>query len=1646
MNLAVVVLLSLRCITCWAQDGFPVLVTDNGAPIKDETQVVGKASRDTLLWCFRLSPDNQWAFVKVPASDRNGWISAGAVTNISIPEPDIAEWKKAHAYIDDWHLLVDDGLYVEAAALAETAGDQMNTILENLIGSVYPGYPPAATAFNQAGVALLRAGKTEDAERLLSQAVQISEASIGTRDINTSVYRSNLAETLTLKGAYSQAISHFDLSMPVLEKNGGQLSEVHLSHSFVRYGTALAHEHRIFDARIAFGKAVRASIERHGERSQELARVQGLFAAAMNQAGEHDDAVRYLTRALEIYREIVDAEDPRMLGTLNQLSAYAARAGRFRDARRFAQEAVDLQRETGESESLRLASSLNNLGLAHAELGEFDDAHTVLEEASRLMQSVAGANSFPMTFPMKNTAILAMREQRANEAREILQKVLEIRRASKGEDHPSVAEIHRLLAEASVGLNDPQPARSHLNSAIRIQSASIGIDHPDTWRNIHRLREILAGDETANAELDQVIAEARLALRMTVTADVPEADYQLDRIASEYRLQRILAGRHSSPPETQFFALEVTEDNAAVRTSDLIATTLPRETVVYAFRAEGDQALIKIPGRDKLGWIGQDSVSEIRYSGELLEKLAAADEQLDEGLREHLEGDNQTALVRIRAALKTFEEELGEESAPSAAARFSLGSVLAAAGDVRVAVDECRKAEETLADLLGEAHFETAKARINLANALLALGKPAEALRPAAQALQVASGFGEEQREFQAKVAGNVGLALMRLTHFESAHEYFDYALKLSLEAHGENHFGTARCYSNLGQLNAALKEYAEAETVFGKAYRIAERVSGPATANTTEAMVRFGEALVANQKIAPGRRLIDEAAQIDLRERGPLDVSTIRSDAARAAIALKVGNAGAARTILESVVKRSTRRFGREHPAVLKYRKLFAEALYLESEYEAALAEAEEVVSRLRTSVDEANQETIDSIRTVGVYSASLGRLDVARVNYEKALRLAQRVLGPNHPNTAECLFHIGEVALMAKDYVAARPRIEASIVAFQQNMDHIITDTCMARTMLGYIDVGQGDLRSAVRNFDAAAKDTFQLMSTVLPALSEKEQLMFLQDDLREMQDAWLSLPVLDTENADLAEAAAVWLLNMKASSHELLATQARVARDSSEFRNQIAFEELIRTREKLARLSLRPVPPDARATHQEMIAKLTIDEERLSREVGTAAAKLSKARSWIATEQLRNSLSESAVLVNFVRIRNANFSYSSERTRWKGDRYFAFVIPPADSGKVQAIDLGLAEPIDERIADAMTLIHSPAAIASIRSTGEQTATQKVETALNALAAKVIEPLLPHISNCSELILSPDGELWTIPWAALPVGESELLIEKSRIRLAVSGRELLNNNAGDTEGTKSAPLILADPTFDMSPAATLATNDLDSIQTRSVSSRFGDQFRTVKRLPGTAAEAEAIRQSVESFSGATPEMFLQRVATESVVKSAKSPHCLVLSTHGFFFEPPKHRASVRRGTASQIPQNPLLRCGLLMAGCHYALEAPEGSDDGILTGMEIISSDLRNTELVVLSACETGLGDLRSGEGVAGLRQAFQLAGAKSVVASLWQVDDKSTARLMDEFFRNLASGLPRSEALRQAQLSRIKSRRERNGAAHPFFWAAFTLTGDD
>jgi len=220
-------------------------------------------------------------------------------------------------------------------------------------------------------------------------------------------------------------------------------------------------------------------------------------------------------------------------------------------------------------------------------------------------------------------------------------------------------------------------------------------------------------------------------------------------------------------------------------------------------------------------------------------------------------------------------------------------------------------------------------------------------------------------------------------------------------------------------------------------------------------------------------------------------------------------------------------------------------------------------------------------------------------------------------------------------------------------------------------------------------------------------------------------------------------------------------------------------------------------------------------------------------------------------------------------------------------------------------------------------------------------------------------------------------------------------------------------------------------ALPTRSLAAFDPTKFRAAP-LPGTALEAAAILPSMTQWlAGKEPVHYRGKYALESIAKKTVSPRSLVFATHGFFSD------------NAEQSFDPLQRCGLLLCGCNDP-NATTLDDDGVLTGAEIAEINLRGTELVVLSACETGIGRVENGNGVAGLRRSFHMAGAETVVSTLWQIPDFDTAKLMSDFFEAVAEGLPKDEALQQAQIKSIESRCDRNGAAHPFFWAGFTVSG--
>jgi CHAT domain-containing protein len=322
-------------------------------------------------------------------------------------------------------------------------------------------------------------------------------------------------------------------------------------------------------------------------------------------------------------------------------------------------------------------------------------------------------------------------------------------------------------------------------------------------------------------------------------------------------------------------------------------------------------------------------------------------------------------------------------------------------------------------------------------------------------------------------------------------------------------------------------------------------------------------------------------------------------------------------------------------------------------------------------------------------------------------------------------------------------------------------------------------------------------------------------------------------------------------------------------------------------------------------------------------------------------------------------------------------------------------------------------------------------------------MRPVRALLGNTNRLLISPDGSLNLIPFAALIDERGRYLVERYTFSYLSSGRDLLRLQA--TTQSKQGPLIIANPAFG---------ERANAEEQRGLGLPPGEQSTTqsslnqlyFRPLPGTAEEARMLKTIFPQS-----RLLTREEATETSLKQASGPSILHIATHGFFLNDIEAKPARERGlglpdggkraisesqTAGSIEA--LYYSGLALAGAN---QRKSGDDDGILTALEATGLNLWGTKLVVLSACDTGVGEISNGEGVYGLRRALVLAGSESQVMSLWPVSDKSTQDLMVAYYSALAQGRGRSEALRDVQLKTLKSENRQ----HPFYWASFIQSGE-
>jgi CHAT domain-containing protein len=705
-------------------------------------------------------------------------------------------------------------------------------------------------------------------------------------------------------------------------------------------------------------------------------------------------------------------------------------------------------------------------------------------------------------------------------------------------------------------------------------------------------------------------------------------------------------------------------------------------------------------------------------------------------------------------------------------------------------------------------------------------------------------------------------------------------------------------------------------------------------------------------------------------------------------------------------------------------------------------------------------NQKETPRIRLErAVVHSNLGWVQQANEHYKQAIELylrSEQVLSHNDqgrkgPYLARLwsnlgwLHHARSEAGLAENYGTKALKVR------QDELPPNHPDTAMSHDNLSGLYASQGQWEKAVEHADQGRRILGKHTMQVLVGLSEFEQLDFLKTRYRPEWHGALSLGLKRKEDQATVDRSAEWVCNGKALIHEVLAARLLQARDE---KNPVETNEKLRQLIKQLRevqqelAAMNAVPQGKEGEFAKKLTTLSRKEQELTQQIVKLGGHQLPGKDWVELKHVRQTLPENAVLIDIVRFGVWDFKVKGTERSWQPDRYAAWIIPPMGKEQVHLVDLGEARVIDAAIKDVRTVVKK------LETDKEDIADQKaseqeLRKPLKALSQLVLLPLQKHIGGVRKWIISPDQELWLIPWAALPLANDKYTVEQHTLSFVVSARDLVHPPQPRSRGAKPAPagLVMGNPNFDLGAdeLRTLTRAFPRHLQFRGTRSQISKLFSSVESLPQTELEARMVTRTLEKFLGEKPEVRLDNQAVASYLRAVHHPRVIWLGTHGFFIEVKED--DTRRLRDVEL-LNPLRRCGLVFAGFnHLRGKAGDDSDDGMLTGEDVLEMHLGGTELVVLSACRTARGDVRQGEGVAGLHQAFQLAGAQSVLATLWNVQDRETSDLIQTYFEHLARNKSRDDALHEAQVERIeKLRAKHNGVAHPYYWAAFTLTGPD
>ena len=738
------------------------------------------------------------------------------------------------------------------------------------------------------------------------------------------------------------------------------------------------------------------------------------------------------------------------------------------------------------------------------------------------------------------------------------------------------------------------------------------------------------------------------------------------------------------------------------------------------------------------------------------------------------------------------------------------------------------------------------------------------------------------------------------------------------------------------------------------------------------------------------------------------------------------IGDYATAQALFERSLKIREQALGPMHPKVATSLNDLGELLRATGEHAEARAMHERALKIREQALGPTHPEVATSLSSLGSVLAATGDYAGAEPLFQRALRIRMRSLGPNHPLVASSLYKLGSLHWLAEDLPGAKFFYERALATFEVTSGPGHPDMAWTLGSLAVVEWYWGRSEEALPKLSRAVAIVRTHMTHGLVGLSSRQKLDFLAT-LAPLMGILLSLPSGVVPEADAYQAVLDW----KNLLFRTLVEERTLIEASSSAHVRSLAQEYTAIRRQLAAASISS-SSDLRQHHGQL-ASLTKRLELLEGELSTASAafRQAQAEATAGGSDVCAAVPLDAALVDVLWY-GRNVPPISSAT----PHYVAFVLRGGECEKPIRVDLGPAAPLDEevgRFRDALSREAPDPAARELRATYRRSLAAR-------LHARLFPPALQRaIVGKPRLLIAPDGVLSLLPFALLP-GEDghEFLVETRTVSYIPSGRDLLRRRVAPSAPT--GLLAVGAPAFEQAPIQTAHPSTL-----RAGCGVPEDPFVP---LPGTARELRAIAAIYQKAHATRPLILLQgtQATKAALLERASSAEVLHLATHAYFAGEectPAGLVVVPQRTMGEAPAflgyNPLVLAGIALAGANEREKA-----DGILTALEVTALDLRGTSLVVLSACDTGLGTVARGQELLGLRWAFAYAGARHLVTSLWSVPDVGTATLMTHFYSALwEKGLSVPAALRTAQLEMLKAARAK-GDSVPYAWGAFVASG--